>query len=51
MIPPEAVKNPALDVLMTRRGGHVGFVEGSLLRPSFWAETRVLGWLNSLSLR
>ena len=38
-------KNPAIDVLITRRGGHVGFVSGSLLRPSFWAEHRLLQWL------
>ena len=38
-------KNPAIDVLVTRRGGHVGFVEGSVLNPRFWAETRLLRWL------
>ena len=38
-------KNPALDVLVTRRGGHVGFVEGSVLKPRFWAEARLLRWL------
>ena len=38
-------KNPAIDVLVTRRGGHVGFVEGSVLRPHFWAEARLLRWL------
>ena len=44
-IPHDAAKNPALDVLVTRRGGHVGFVTGSVLRPEFWAETRLLRWL------
>lgn len=38
-------KNPVLDVLVTRRGGHVGFVEGSVLKPRFWAEARLLRWL------
>lgn len=31
--------------LVTRRGGHVGFVTGSVLRPGFWAEARVMRWL------
>ena len=45
VLPVEVTNNAALDVLLTRRGGHVGFVTGSLLRPEFWAETRVLQWL------
>ena len=44
-IPDDVAKNPALDVLVTRRGGHVGFVTGSVLQPRFWAEARVLRWL------
>ena len=39
--------NPAIDVLVTRRGGHVGFVSGSVLRPSFWAEPRIVRWLTA----
>ena len=41
---PEAVpqramaENPWLFPVMTERGGHVGFVSGSLTRPRFWAE-------------
>ena len=45
VLPDDVVKNPALDVLVTRRGGHVGFVTGSVLQPGFWAEARVLRWL------
>lgn len=37
--------HPALHVLRTRHGGHVGYVDGSLLRPSWWAERRALDWL------
>jgi predicted alpha/beta-fold hydrolase len=45
VLPADAAENPALDVLMTERGGHVGFVEGSLFAPRFWAEARVFSWL------
>ncbi|MDP1825077.1 MAG: alpha/beta fold hydrolase [Archangium sp.] len=45
VLPPGVSRNEALDVLVTKRGGHVGFVEGSVLRPSFWAEARALRWL------
>lgn len=34
----EAVGNPNLLVQRSSRGGHVGFVGGSLWRPRFWAE-------------
>lgn len=39
-------KNRAIDVLITRRGGHVGFVSGSMRAPEFWAEARLLQWLS-----
>ena len=45
VLPVDVTHNPALDVLLTRRGGHVGFVTGAVLRPEFWAEARVLRWL------
>jgi predicted alpha/beta-fold hydrolase len=44
-IPPTAERH--LDVLVTRHGGHVAFVEGSVLRPRFWAEARMLRWLDA----
>ena len=46
VLPPDVGQNRALDVLLTRRGGHVGFAEGSLRRPHFWAEPRALQWLD-----
>jgi hypothetical protein len=45
-LPADAAENEALHLLVTTRGGHVGFIGGSVLRPSFWAEARVLGWLD-----
>ena len=44
-LPADAAANPALDVCVTRHGGHVGFVSGTVLRPEFWAEARALAWL------
>ena len=34
----EAEHNPALHLVLQRRGGHVGFLEGPPWRPSFWAD-------------
>lgn len=45
LIPDSAKQQENLDVLVTRSGGHVGFVGGSVFRPKFWAEARVLRWL------
>lgn len=37
---PEAAmrQNPHLTAMITKRGGHVGFLEGSPFRPRFWAD-------------
>jgi predicted alpha/beta-fold hydrolase len=37
--------NPSVTPVITRRGGHVGFIEGSIARPRFWAEATLAGWL------
>ncbi|MCY1020284.1 hydrolase [Pyxidicoccus sp. MSG2] len=42
VIPPSASDNPLLSVVLTERGGHVGFVAGRAHRPHFWAEAQVL---------
>lgn len=44
-LPADVVENAHLTVVRTARGGHVGFVEGSLLRPRFWAEERAVAFL------
>ncbi len=43
---PEVLPGPeelsaSVRLQVTRRGGHVGFVEGSLLRPGYWLERRL----------
>jgi hypothetical protein len=38
-IPLPAIRaNPALELRLTRRGGHVGFIEGEPWAPRFWVE-------------
>jgi hypothetical protein len=45
VIPPEAADNPHLSILLTERGGHVGFVAGSVHAPFFWGEAQMLRFL------
>jgi predicted alpha/beta-fold hydrolase len=45
-IPEPALRsNPAITALITDRGGHLGFLAGSVLRPVSWVETVVAEWL------
>jgi uncharacterized protein len=37
--------NACLQLVLTERGGHCGFVSGSLRSPTFWAEQTVLHYL------
>ncbi len=45
-VPPEALTNPNLTVVATEKGGHVGFVSGSLFRPRYWAEQQAMDFLS-----
>jgi predicted alpha/beta-fold hydrolase len=50
-VPVEAARaNPHVTLEATPAGGHVAFVEGSPLRPGFWAERRAADFL-ALALR
>jgi predicted alpha/beta-fold hydrolase len=44
---PEAL-GAQVSLLRTTRGGHVGFLGGSLLRPQFWAEEQALRFLEQM---
>lgn len=46
-LPLDAADNPSLFIQRTRHGGHVGYVEGPLLRPRYGAERRAVQWLES----
>jgi uncharacterized protein len=37
--------NPAIEAAVTRRGGHVGFIEGPPWAPRFWAEEQAARYL------
>jgi predicted alpha/beta-fold hydrolase len=41
----DGLQNPYVTALLTERGGHVGFVSGSLLRPRFWSEEVTMQFL------
>jgi predicted alpha/beta-fold hydrolase len=50
-LPPEffphqaVASNPYLQAIVTRRGGHVGFIEGPPWAPRFWVEETAAGFL------
>jgi predicted alpha/beta-fold hydrolase len=44
-LPQGALSNPSLAAVLTERGGHVGFVAGSIRRPRYWAERQALDFL------
>jgi hypothetical protein len=46
---PAAVPGPWVQILRTARGGHVGFLAGSLFRPRFWAEAQAVEFLARLA--
>lgn len=44
VIPQGQQLSPSIDYRLSQRGGHVGFVNGSLLRPHFWLESTIPEW-------
>jgi predicted alpha/beta-fold hydrolase len=49
LMPATAHQNPALTIVITEKGGHVGFVEGSLRAPEYWAEQQALSYFALLA--
>jgi len=49
VIPPQAADNPHLSLVLTERGGHVGFVSGRVHAPRFWGEAQVLAFFDAVS--
>lgn len=46
--PHDAVReNPHVDAIVTRHGGHVGFIEGTPWAPRFWAESTAASFLSA----
>lgn len=47
-LPPEALDrvrraaSPSVELIVTRHGGHLGFIGGGIGRPQYWAETMVI---------
>jgi predicted alpha/beta-fold hydrolase len=41
----EAARNPSLNLVLHPGGGHVGFLEGPLWRPRFWADERTADFM------
>ncbi len=48
VIPPHAASHPLLSVVLTSRGGHVGFVSGRPHAPRFWGEAQVLAFFDAV---
>ncbi|MDY7232110.1 hydrolase [Hyalangium rubrum] len=49
VIPPQASSNPHLSIVLTERGGHVGFVSGRMHSPRFWGEAQVLAFFDAVN--
>ena len=45
LLPERGRANPRIALLSPQHGGHVGFVEGSIVAPRFWAEEQALTFL------
>ena len=45
--PRDVSSNPLLHLVVTEHGGHVGYVAGGPLAPSFWGEAQMLAFLAS----
>jgi len=49
LLPERGRKNPFVQQVTTTHGGHVGFVDGALHAPRFWAEEQALAYLDGFA--
>lgn len=47
VLPQKSTLPPKVSMEVSRHGGHVGFVGGSIVRPSFWFEKRIPDFLGN----
>lgn len=50
-IPTPAEVSPSVELAVSKQGGHVGFVAGSLWRPEYWLEKRIPDFLATYDQR
>lgn len=51
ILPEAAELSPSITIEVYPHGGHVGFVSGSLLRPTYWLEERIVSYFEGFSDR
>jgi len=44
----QASRNPSIALVLQPSGGHVGFLQGTLRRPSFWGDTEAVRFLTEV---
>ncbi len=42
-----AAKSSSIELVVTEKGGHIGYVAGSPLRPRYWAEETAMAWVGN----
>ena len=47
-IPTEAELSQSVQLELSNHGGHVGFVNGSLFKPNYWLDQRIVSWLKQI---
>jgi predicted alpha/beta-fold hydrolase len=47
VIPKSNELSDSVEFELTKKGGHVGFISGTLLKPEYWLEKRIVNYLSS----
>jgi len=51
ILPEKVELSPSITIEVYPHGGHVGFVSGSLLQPTYWLEERIVSYFEELAER